>query len=199
MIDPSEIKDIQERLTVSDDQAAYIRLYRIYFSPLLQFARTYVWSLPEAEEIISDIFLHVWEIRHRLNTIRHLTVYLYTAVRNASLNHLNKQRKNSTIFLDEDTLNLPGSLTDPEQYCINSQLVKGIEQAVRQLPPRCQTIFRLVREEGLRYKEVAAILDISTKTVEAQMGIAMKKLSEAIQPYTGEKPAATPVRSLQKK
>ena len=199
MIDPSEIKELQDRLTVSDDQAAYVRLYRIYFSCLLRFARSFVKSHPVAEEIVSDIFLHIWEIRKKLNTIRHLTVYLYTCVRNHSLNHLHKQKRELTLQLNEDSLRIPGSLANPEEYCITSQLIKGIDRAVQQLPPRCQTIFRLVREEGLRYREVGEIMDISVKTVEVQIGIAMKKLSEAIQPYTGENKKSPSSRLLIKK
>ncbi|HEY4288535.1 MAG TPA: RNA polymerase sigma-70 factor [Puia sp.] len=198
MIDLVEIKELQERLTISDDQVAYVRLYRIYFSPLLRFARSFVGAHPVAEEIVSDAFLHIWEIRKKLSTIRHLTVYLYTCVRNHSLNQLDKQRRESTLLLNEDSLLIPGSLADPEEYLITSQLVRQIDNAVRQLPPRCQAIFRLVREEGLKYREVAEILEISVKTVEAQIGIAMKKLSEAIQPYTGEK-KASPSHPFQKK
>jgi len=199
MIDPGEIKELQQRLSVSDDQVAYVRLYRLYFSPLLRFANSFVKSDPVAEEIVSDVFLHIWEIRRKLNTIRRMTVYLYTCSRNQCLNHLNKQKRQSTLLLDDDSLQIAGSLANPEEYVITSQLIREIDQAVRLLPPRCQIIFRLVREEGLRYKEVAEILDISVKTVEVQIGIAMKKLSIAIQPYTGEQKSSSFSRPLQNK
>jgi RNA polymerase sigma-70 factor (ECF subfamily) len=199
MIEPSEIKHLQERLTKSDDEAAYSQLYRIYFTRLLHFAESFVGSTGAAEEIVSDVFLYIWEHRQTLDTIRNLTVYLYTAVRNQSLNHLEKQRRFSTEMLEEAGAELPGAIPDPEQYYITSQLVKAIDDAIRQLPPRCQTIFRLVREDGLRYKEVAAIMEIAVKTVEVQVGIAMKKISMMIRPYTGEERSTSSVRRLEKK
>ena len=198
MIDQTEITELQRLIAASDDQTAYVRLYRIYFRHLLRFARSFVGPHPVAEEIVSDVFLQVWKIRRKLHTIRHLTVYLYTCVRNHSLNHLQREKRMGLLLLDDESLLIPGTLADPEQSCITSQLVKEIDLAVQRLPARCRTIFLLVREDGLRYREVADILAISVKTVEAQMGIAMKRISRSIRPFTGEELPVS-YRPLEKK
>src|ERR1700744_2838209 len=126
MIDHREIEELQRQIAASDDQSAYVRLYRIYFRHLLRFAVSFVRSQPVAEEIVSDVFLQVWKIRRKLHTIRHLTVYLYTCVRNHSLNHLQQEKRMGLLLLDDESLLIPGTLADPEQSCITSQLVKEI-------------------------------------------------------------------------
>jgi RNA polymerase sigma-70 factor (family 1) len=199
LIDHNEITALQKVLAKSDDQTAYVQLYRIYFRHLLRFARSFVGPNPVAEEIVSDVFLQIWNMRRKLHTVRHLTVYLYTCIRNHSLNHLRQQQRLDLLSLDEDSLLIPSTQANPEQTCITSELMRAIDLAVRDLPPRCRTIFQLVREDGLRYREVAEILNISVKTIEAQMGIAMKRISKAIQPFTGEAEIAAFYLPFQKK
>jgi RNA polymerase sigma-70 factor (ECF subfamily) len=185
MIDPKEVAYLQELTALSGDQTAYVRLYRIYFAHLLRFARSFVRSVQEAEEIVSDVFLQIWQMRDKLHTIHNLTVYLYTSTRNHSLNHLARQKRSVLAAFNEGAVPEPVTVEDPEQLCLNSELVRKIDQAVEQLPSKCRIIFKLVREDGLKYREVAEVLDVSQKTVEAQMGIAMRKIGEAIRPYIG--------------
>jgi RNA polymerase sigma-70 factor (family 1) len=192
MIDAKEVAELQTRIALSDDQTAYVRLYRIYFASLLSFARSFVKLQPVAEEIVSDVFLQVWQRRKEIETINNLTVYLYTSIRNHSLNYLTRQKRRGVTYLfDEVGLPVTEMYNDPEQIFITMELVKEIDKAVRQLPPKCRMIFQLVREDGLKYREVAEVLNISIKTVETQMGIAVKKIGEAIKPLTGtqNKPA----------
>ena len=182
MIDSKEVTELQQLIALSDDQTAYVRLYRIYITPLLQFAGSFVRNKPASEEIVSDVFLQVWHMRRKLDTINNLTVYLYTCVRNHSLNYLAHQKREITTLFSDDSLTIASSAPDPEQLYITSEMIREMDQAIQQLPPRCRMIFKLIREDGLKYREVAEVLGISPKTVEAQIGIAMKKLSDAIQP-----------------
>lgn len=185
MIDPREVATLQKLIALSGDQSAYVRLYRIYFAQLLRFARSFVRRVQDAEEIVSDVFLQIWQMREKLHTIQNLTVYLYTCTRNHSLNHLAKKRRDISFPLDESMPVEPVAGEDPEQHYLTLELVRRIDQAIEQLPSRCRMIFKLVREDGLKYREVAEVLEVSQKTVEAQMGIAMRKLSESIRPYIG--------------
>jgi RNA polymerase sigma-70 factor (ECF subfamily) len=73
---------------------------------------------------------------------------------------------------------------NPEQLMITEEMRKTIRQAIEQLPPRCKQIFTLIKGDGLKYKEVASILNLSVKTVEAQMAIATKKLISAVLVYS---------------
>jgi RNA polymerase sigma-70 factor (ECF subfamily) len=132
-----------------------------------------------AEEIVSDVFIKVWQMRARLAEIANLRVYLYTIARNFSLNYLSRNADGRVIGLDnlDNGAFVEGS--SPADLCISADLANQMRRIVQQLPPQCRIIFQLVREEGLRYKEVAAILDISPYTVRNQMAIAVQKIGEA--------------------
>jgi RNA polymerase sigma factor (sigma-70 family) len=136
MIDHREIAELQRQIAASDDQSAYVRLYRIYFRHLLRFAVSFVRSQPVAEEIVSDVFLQVWKIRRKLDTIHHLGVYLYTAVRNHCLNHLRREKRLEFLLLDEECSLMPSTLANPEQSYLTSELTKAITIAVQDLPLR---------------------------------------------------------------
>ncbi|OQP38872.1 hypothetical protein A4H97_19380 [Niastella yeongjuensis] len=184
MIDIQEVKALQQQLSLTEDETAYVRLFRIYYTALFQFSLSFVKNKPAAEEIVSDVFMQLWQIRKKLDTISNLTVYLYTCIRNHSLNYLRKNKRESTSSLDDASLSIPSTTADPEQLYITTELAKKIDAIIEQLPEKCRIIFKLVREDGLKYREVAEVLDISVKTVETQMGIAMKKINLAIQPLT---------------
>jgi RNA polymerase sigma-70 factor (family 1) len=201
MIDSIEVAKLQKLIAVTNDQNAYVRLYRIYFTPLHHFACTIVNSRQIAEEIISDVFLQIWQNRQKLDTINNLTVYLYTCTRNQALNVSAKEKRQSTAALEESCLYIASSSPDPEEVAMNAELVAEIKKSIDQLPPRCRAIFKMVKEDGMKYREVAEILSISVKTVEAQVGIAIKKIDKAISPFTGHTDHRNPVKivSLAKK
>ncbi len=185
MIDPVEVTKLQKLIAFSSDQPAYIRLYRIYFTPLKHFVSTIVGSPQVGEEVISDVFLQIWLNRHKLDTINNFTVYLYTCARNQALNVVSRERRRATVSLDESYFRMASATPDPEQVVLNTELAGEIEKSIRRLPVRCRTIFKMVREDGMKYREVAEILGISVKTVEAQLAIAMKRISDTLADYTG--------------
>jgi RNA polymerase sigma-70 factor (family 1) len=158
---------------------AYKRLYELLSEGLYRFSYSMVRSAEVAEEIVSDVFIKVWQMRSKLQEIENLRVYLYTIARNLSLNYLARSADGRVIGLD--TLD-GGAFIDarsPADICISADLVSQMRKIIQQLPPQCRLIFQLVREEGLRYKEVAAILDISPLTVRNQLALAIQKLGEA--------------------
>lgn len=158
---------------------AYKRLYELLSEGLYRFSYSIVRSVEVAEEIVSDVFIKVWQIRSRLSEVDNLRVYVYTIARNFSLNYLARNADNRVIGLESLE---PGDLAggnSPADLCISADLANQMRRIVQQLPPQCRTIFRLVREEGLKYKEVAAILELSPNTVRNQLAIAIQKLGEA--------------------
>ena len=91
-----------------------------------------------------------------------------------------QQKKRYSFSLDEVLVELKSIHFDPEQLMITAEMVKRIHQAIQQLPPKCRLIFKLVKEDELKYKEVAELLQLSIKTVEAQMTIALRKIHASI-------------------
>jgi RNA polymerase sigma-70 factor (ECF subfamily) len=166
---------------VDGNEWAFRQFYYDHFDRLYRFACSYLEVAEEAEEIVSDVFLNIWLKREQLSNIQNINTYLYTAVRNAALNCLKKKNsvgnglKDQYLHIKTDTATLL-----PDDILISKENELAMEKAVNHLPPACKMIFRLVREDGLKYREVADILDISINTVNVQMAIAVKKLSKSI-------------------
>jgi RNA polymerase sigma-70 factor (family 1) len=175
-----------KKIQYNSDQIAFRQLYEMLFLQLFRFSIDYVASKEIAEELVNDVFLNIWQKRGSLDLIENIKVYLYTAVRNASWDYREKSKKKATVTLDNGGHNLSLGI-NPESILISRELQAQIDAAINQLPPQCKLIFRLVKEDKLTYKEVADILQISSKTVDSQLCIALKKLAVILQPvYTLE-------------
>ncbi|MHB1921006.1 MAG: RNA polymerase sigma-70 factor [Chitinophagaceae bacterium] len=163
-----------------NDELAFKHFYRQHFIGLYRFCFSFLQVKEPAEEIVHDAFLNLWRMKENLAKIENQEVYLYVTVKNLSLNYLRDNRKVHLISLD----NLPPFpihfSADPERMLISSQALQQINQAIDQLPNRCKLIFKLIKEDGLKYRQVAEILGLSIKTVEAQLSIALKKISHSL-------------------
>lgn len=164
----------------SGNEQAFRQLFDYYSRKLIQFAFSFVKSKDAALEIVDQVFIRLWKQKENITEINNVKAYLYTAVKNTSLNYLSK-KANEQIFQPFDQIYIQlYEEQNPEQQMITSEVYNNILAAVNKLPPRCRMIFKLVREDGLKYKEVAEILNISVNTVDAQMVIAVKRILEAV-------------------
>ena len=182
MITATTIQTLQSRIARFDDQQAYRELFTSLYSYLFQFAKTLVKAKEPAEEIISDVFIKVWEKRKDLEKIDNLKLYLYVSTRNHAYNYLDKQKRsaNTTNPLEDFQADFTSVYFDPEQLLITADMLTRIQKAIDQLPPKCKMIFKLAKEDGLKYREVAELLNISIKTVENQLAIALQKIGSAV-------------------
>lgn len=162
---------------------AYKDLYYLSFDGLHRFSFSIVRSKEVAEEIVSDVFIKIWQIRGRLTEIQNLKVYLYTITRNFSLNYLQRVYKNAPVSIEDVDIEPVVEIGNPEELCISAEVMNTIRQAIQQLPPQCRLIFQLVKEDGLKYKEAAEVLNISALTVRNQLAIAVRKLGESLPAY----------------
>jgi RNA polymerase sigma-70 factor (ECF subfamily) len=179
MLASTYIQELQKRIALYDDQLAYKQLFACFYNSLQQFAASFVRSRQVAEEIVSDVFIKVWKKRAGLNRIHNLKLYLFISTRNGALNYLRTQKK---IFLHPEQyfVQLQSIYFNPEKLMLTAEMMNRVQKAINDLPPRCQLIFKLVKEDGLKYREVADLLHVSLKTVENQMAIAIKKIGLAI-------------------
>lgn len=155
---------------------AFAQFYTLYFQKLILVSDKYVKDVFIAEEIVQDTFLKIWEAPESLENVKSVKSYLYKAVINASLNHLSRQKniehhheKIASEFSEEYLLNL-----DEE-----SELIVFLRKEIDKLPTKCQKIFKMNRFDGLKYREIAGILNISERTVENHISNALKYLREA--------------------
>jgi len=177
------IPELQKRIALYDDMKAYRQLCELFFHRLHRTAYAFIKSKEPAEEIVSDVFIKVWQIRAKLTEIDNLSVYLYTVTKNLCLKYITRQYKNPVTSLDSMLFETSIDFNTPEDICISADIIKKIRQALDELPPKCRLILQLVKEDGLRYKEVAEILHISELTVRNQVAIAVKKLGKVLPVY----------------
>lgn len=173
------LQEILDRMA-SNDQAALKELYQCFSARLFEFAYGIIHSREMAEEIMEDVFIQIWHHRVRVRTIENITWYLFITTRNISFNYLKKYAKNKRLNLDSISLPYYEIDANPEEILISREALHRINKTINELPPRCLLIFKLVKEDGLKYKEVAELLEINIKTVENQMAIALKKLHHTI-------------------
>jgi len=151
---------LQTRIARLDDQQAYKELYLTLYPAIFGFISGFIKSKPAAEEIISDVFIKIWEKRQDLELIVNLKVYCYVIAKNLSLNYVEKQKRITTLNIEDFTDTLTERFIDPEQLMITSEMVDRISLAINSLPARCKMIFTLIKENGFKYKDVAEIMNI---------------------------------------
>ncbi|MGK2864133.1 MAG: RNA polymerase sigma-70 factor [Chitinophagaceae bacterium] len=176
-----QLKELQKTVA-SGNEMAFTQLYLHFGKKLIHFSVSLVRSREIAEEVVEDVFVRLWSNRSQITGIENITVYLYVAVKNRSLNSLS-QKARELIAAPFDYLDtvLDEFAPDPYNIMITSEMMANMQHAIEDLPPRCKMIFKLVREDGLRYKEVADILNISVNTIDVQMAIAVRKICTALE------------------
>ncbi len=183
MIDSTEkTTELLRLVRKFDDQKAFEVLFDLYYAWLYSVAVDIVKKKEMADEVVEDVFFKLWEIRKKNNKINNLSTYLYVATKNHSYNRLRGLAKLPDTD-DVAEVQLPDLLADPEQRYLVTELQSHIDRAIDHLPEKCREIFRLVRLEGLSHKRTAEILNLSQRTVENQLAIAVKKIIAELKPY----------------
>jgi RNA polymerase sigma-70 factor (ECF subfamily) len=162
-----------ERLRTGD-QTAFDSIFRAHYAQLVLFAQGLLHDRAAAEDSAQDVMLELWRRRVDLVIQESLRAYLLRATRNRSLNQLRhtKVRRNAEPqLMGEESVTATGA-----GKLVAGELRDALTVAVAELPPACREIFHLSRGQGLRYSEIANILGISVKTVESQMGKALRHL-----------------------
>lgn len=183
MLQPATIQELGKRIALYEDIRAYRELYGLLAEGLQRFSYSMIRSKEAAEEIVSDVFIKVWQIRSRLGEIDNLKVYIYTITKNFSINYIQRNYKNAPVSIETMDIEPVIETGDPEELCISAEMVNTIRKAIRQLPPQCRLIFQLVKEDGLKYKEAADVLNISALTVRNQLAIAIRKIASSLPPH----------------
>lgn len=161
--------DLLARVCQADDYQAFETLFNRYAQPLRLYALKLSSSELLAEEIVSDVFVKIWKSRTQLELRGSLRAYLFTAVRNQSLDYLRRRQRDRLM---QPTSTFPEEAcveASPEEVVIYHETLAQVEAAIAALPPQGQYIFRLSRDEGLKYREIAERLNLSIKTVETHM------------------------------
>jgi RNA polymerase sigma-70 factor (ECF subfamily) len=195
MLENDHIKRLLNAIALNDDKAAYKELFVLLHSRLKQFAYSILKSNEEAEELVSDVFIKIWERRDQLTDIHTPLLYFFTSTKNLAFTRISRLKKQQSLPVEAWLIQMNSIYFDPERLMMTEEMMRQIRTAVNELPPRCRIIFKLVKEDGLKYKEVAELLHLSVKTIEAQMAIALRRIGKCM--HMEIKPVSAPL-SLKK-
>lgn len=162
------------------DEQAFRRVVLHFGDRLAHFAFAIIRNVPDSEEIVSDVFVKIWQLREHLPDASQFTFYLYRAVKHTSLNYLKKRTRKREVEVNFYVEAVKTYNRTPEDMVISKENMENINMAINALPTRCRQVFMLVKEEGLSYQQVAELLDISPATVNVQMTIAVRKLWQTL-------------------
>lgn len=162
-------------------EEAFKALFHKEYSGLCRYAVSYLKDSYLAEDVVQETFIKIWEKKQEMIASPDLRFYLVTAVRNNCINVLRKQKAQPFALAEHTHEPEPEVQITPMQYKeMAEERNRKISQALELLPPKCREVFLLVKMQGMSYKQVAEIMDISQKTVENQMGKALKILREGV-------------------
>ena len=163
-----------------DIQQKYEAIFREHFAALTYFANKYTGDTDSSKEIVHTVFVNIWEKRSDFDFDKAVKSYLFTSVYNRCMNFLRDNKKFTSRDDDDSLVKEEGEFHDQMEV---AELDTSIKRALQQLPEKCREVFEMVRFEGKKYAEVAEKLNISVKTVEAQMSKALKILREELRDY----------------
>lgn len=166
----------------SGNRNEFEKMFNTYYADLCAYSFLYLDDESESKNLVQELFIHLWEKRKSVTITSSLRAYLFQSTRNKSLNYIRDHKKKSPVTitskLENEIVAELDSFEDFDKNHINSEITNAIES----LPPKCKEIFLLSRQKSLTYREIAEELNISQKTVENQMGIALKKLKHKLSP-----------------
>lgn len=174
-----EVSRYLRQMKDEDSQQAFRRFYELTYDRLFRIAYYYVKHDEWVQEIVLDVFMKLWEQRAKLPEMNNIEDYCFILTKNASLNYLEKENRHA--MLSADQLPEPSDQADsPEETLISEELFARYVKTLDRLPERCREVFIRVREERQSYAQVAEELDISVKTVDAQLQKAVTRLKEML-------------------
>ena len=165
---------------VAGDLRTFEMVFRDYYEPLVRYGNTFLKDSDESEDIVQQVFVSVWEKREELEVHTSIRALLYKAVHNACLNRI-KHHKVRAVHAVE--VKATHSDIDASNQLEAAELDGKIHQAIDRLPEQCAKIFKMSRFEQLKYQEIADQLGLSIKTIENQMGKALKMIRESLKDY----------------
>jgi RNA polymerase sigma-70 factor (family 1) len=165
-----------------NDHMAFEFLFHHFYDKLLRVALYYLSKELIAEDAVSEVFYKLWANRAKLQKVENIENYLFTMTKNQCLYVL---RSNKKIVFDDHMMddNQQIVIENPESNLISEEFIKFYNNKVQELPPKCKLVYLMAKDDGLKYKEIAELLNISVKTVENQMTKAIAHIRKCVNNY----------------
>jgi len=185
-VPPGKSSDVELIARVrAGDQLAFEAIFREHYDGMCVFARRFTESAAVAEDVVQDVLLRIWRGRASWNVAGSIASYLYAAVRNQALNELRRDRNHSR-WKEQEQVELvpapgqPDLRCDAEDQVATAEIQDALAAAIQLLPARCREAFVLRRQHHLSYAEIAQVMEIAPKTVEIQIGNALRILRQKL-------------------
>ena len=161
--------ELVKRIKLADD-VAFKELCRIYYEPIYRFLWRKIRDENTALDLVQQLFLNIWKTRESLDETRILKPYIYQSANNLAINHLKQKARRQKYFIDNNTAE------SVSQADSNQEFQEYVDDVLYDLPETQRSVFILNKFEGFKYAEIAAMLNVSVKTVESRMSKALKTL-----------------------
>ena len=181
---PAPDRELIEGIRAGDAETLR-RLHAAYWDPLVRFAAGILDGGSDPQDVVQEAFVRLWTHRERWESDGSVRALLYTVTRNAALDERRRRTRSARASLAADP---PVPSSPPSDDAVAAELREAAREAVLRLPPKRQEVFRLAREEGLAYAEIASVMGVSVQTVANQMSLALADLRRALEPYLAETP-----------
>lgn len=194
-MDPLQLRHLLHKIVVKNDERAFSLFFDYYHTRLIRLSLLFVPRFDQAEEVVADVFLKLLGKRESLLAIENFEGYLFKMVKNESISFLraDKRQRTGNVLVDDIQDYLMVDHDNPEKRMINSDLGVLLQQVVEKLPPKRGLVFKMVKDENMSYKQVGEILEISERTVEVHLKLAIKDLRQALSQYYQENKPAIPL------
>ena len=194
MVEKQDLTGLLQKIAYQDDKAAFSQFFKLYHARLIRFALMYVYSYKDAEDVVSDVMIKLLKQRHKLPEIKNMAAYLFTSVKHQAINYSKRNASKPHVLLDDIPKDfLTDNFIQPLELLMEKELREVIGNVVESLPPQRKLVYKMIKDDGLKIKEVAELLEIAEKTVKKHLELALRNLKEGIEIYYAEKRSTTPV------
>ena len=168
-----------DRIT-NGDEMAFDRFMEHYSSCLYHYIFAILGQREPAEEVVSDVFFEVWKNRKELAKIANMSAWLKTIAYRKAISYLRKETGKNEMSFDGIEEFVFAPVQSPDEEMISKEEMQKINNAIQQLPPKCKHVFFLAKMDGLPYKDIAEILNISVKTINNHIAFALEEIAKCL-------------------
>lgn len=183
-MDPIKLRHLLTRIANSNDERAFSAFFDHYHSRLMHLAMLFITQYDQAEEVVSEVFLKLLSMKEKLMEIERFEGYMFMMVKNNALNHLKSMKKSKDdIMIDDIKDHLTADFLNADKKLINDDLRLALNQAIQKLPRKRRLVFMMIKDDGMSYREVAGILDLSERTIEVHLKLAIQDLRAILKDF----------------
>lgn len=183
-----DMQHIFYRIAMENDRESFNIFFKHYHSKLIRFAALFVPNYDQAEDIVSNVLTRILKNRKKIFLMDNFEGYLFRSIKNEAINFLKKEKRMPVYSINESEDFICGEFIDPLEKLISNELRLLVANTIEKLSPKRRMVYKLIKDEGLKYKEAGELLDISERTVEVHLKLAIREIREVVLKYINKKP-----------